>query len=72
MCRQFLQLCRKNLGVRFNIINQKSDLGIKKRLPSEVFSPILMVGATGFEPATSWSRTKRATKLRYAPTQRLL
>ena len=27
-----------------------------------------MVGATGFEPATSSSRTKRATKLRYAPT----
>ena len=27
-----------------------------------------LVGATGFEPATSSSRTKRATKLRYAPT----
>lgn len=26
-----------------------------------------MVGATGFEPAASWSRTKRATKLRHAP-----
>lgn len=26
-----------------------------------------MVGAAGFEPAASWSRTKRATKLRYAP-----
>jgi hypothetical protein len=26
-----------------------------------------MVGVTGFEPATSWSRTKRATKLRYTP-----
>ena len=26
-----------------------------------------MVGAVGFEPTTSWSRTKRATKLRYAP-----
>ena len=29
-----------------------------------------MVGATGFEPATSSPRTKRATKLRYAPTER--
>ena len=29
-----------------------------------------MVGAGGFEPPTSWSRTKRATKLRYAPTKR--
>ena len=27
-----------------------------------------MVGATGLEPAASWSRTKHATKLRYAPT----
>ena len=27
-----------------------------------------VVGATGFEPATSSSRTKRATKLRHAPT----
>src|SRR5665213_2026599 len=28
-----------------------------------------MVGAVRFELTTSWSRTKRATKLRYAPTQ---
>ncbi len=26
-----------------------------------------MVGVTGFEPATSSSRTMRATKLRYTP-----
>lgn len=26
-----------------------------------------MVGATGFEPAASWSRTKRSTKLSYIP-----
>jgi hypothetical protein len=26
-----------------------------------------MVGMTGFEPATSWSQTKRDTKLRYIP-----
>src|SRR5512142_3490928 len=31
-------------------------------------SPFLkMVGATGFEPATSCSRSRRATGLRYAP-----
>ncbi len=29
----------------------------------------VLVGATGFEPATFWSRTKRATKLRYAPNE---
>ena len=26
---------------------------------------MIMVEVTGFEPATFWSRTKRATKLRY-------
>ena len=26
-----------------------------------------MVGKTGFEPATSWSQTKRSTKLSYFP-----
>jgi hypothetical protein len=26
-----------------------------------------MVGARGFEPPASWSRTRRATRLRYAP-----
>src|SRR5260221_403809 len=28
-----------------------------------------MVGATGFEPATSWSQTKCSTRLSYAPTK---
>src|SRR6059036_3563383 len=27
-----------------------------------------MVGASGFEPPTPWSRTRCATRLRYAPT----
>ena len=26
-----------------------------------------MVGASGFEPEASWTRTKRDTKLRHAP-----
>ncbi len=26
-----------------------------------------MVGATGFEPATFWSQTRRSTRLSYAP-----
>ena len=46
-------------------INEKTGLG-------PVFSDRLssireLVGATGFEPATFSSRTRRATKLRYAP-----
>ena len=28
-----------------------------------------MVGARGFEPPTPWSRTRCATRLRYAPTE---
>lgn len=31
------------------------------------FEGLSVVEVTGFEPATFWSRTKRATKLRYAP-----
>jgi hypothetical protein len=31
-----------------------------------------MVGATGFEPATSWSQTRRSTKLSYTPTLQML
>jgi hypothetical protein len=27
----------------------------------------MSIGVTGFEPATSWSRTKRSTKLSYTP-----
>ncbi len=31
-----------------------------------------MVGARGFEPPTSWSQTRRATRLRYAPKDEFL
>ena len=31
----------------------------------------LAVGVTGFEPATTWSQTRCATGLRYAPRQAL-
>ncbi len=33
---------------------------------------IKMVGAAGFEPATPWSQARCATKLRYAPSTRIL
>ena len=32
----------------------------------------LLVGVTGFEPAASWSRTKRTTKLCHTPMRLLL
>ena len=31
-----------------------------------------MVGEMGFEPMAFWSRTKRATRLRYSPTNAIL
>jgi hypothetical protein len=31
-----------------------------------------VVGARGFEPPTPWSRTRCATRLRYAPTEGIL
>ncbi len=46
----------------YAVENRRSQ---KKDLLNSV--SLFLVGATGFEPAASWSRTKRATKLRYAP-----
>lgn len=31
-----------------------------------------MVGAAGFEPATPWSQARCATKLRYAPSTKII
>ena len=46
-------------------------------LPTFYLSPALFfgpngpkIGATGFEPAASWSQTRRSTKLSYAPVDR--
>ncbi len=33
----------------------------------KIYSKNKMVGAAGFEPATPWSQTRCATKLRHAP-----
>jgi hypothetical protein len=43
---------------------------LSENVKSTAANPVLftfLVGARGFEPPASWSRTKRATKLRYAP-----
>ncbi len=34
--------------------------------------PLVLVGVTGLEPATSWSQTKRSTNLSYTPPFALL
>jgi hypothetical protein len=41
----------------------------KKKPLVHVDEGFFMVGATGFEPATSCTPCKRATELRYAPTR---
>ena len=44
----------------------KTPFKIKKHLIRRCHNN-KMVGKTGFEPATSWSQTKRSTKLSYFP-----
>lgn len=39
----------------------------KKKAPAWSGGYFSMVGTTGFEPVTSWSRTRRTTKLCYVP-----
>ncbi len=39
----------------------------KRKNASQKAERFLLVGVTGFEPATFYSRSKRATKLRYTP-----
>ena len=41
--------------------------GHEKALQAFDLQGFQMVTGAGFEPATPWSRTKCATKLRYAP-----
>lgn len=44
--------------------------GKKDRSGSSRNAAHVMVGETGFEPATLWSQTRCATRLRYSPTDR--
>ena len=39
----------------------------KKESTCKLSKCSLVVGASGFEPEASWTRTKRDTKLRHAP-----
>ena len=43
----------------------ESCLWAKKEKTFDFSKVFVLVEVTGFEPATFWSRTKRATKLRY-------
>ena len=42
--------------------------GIRKTPETLTFQGFCLVEVAGFEPAAFWSRTKRATKLRYTST----
>ena len=62
-------LSRDNGAIRKNPLFCRMilrNLQKAKKNPSNSFEfEGFMVEVTGFEPATFWSRTKRATKLRY-------
>ena len=55
-----------NLVVVFIVVNRV--FRIEKALQAVTLQGFFLVEVTGFEPATFWSRTKRATKLRYTST----
>src|SRR5665811_2152387 len=42
---------------------------LRAALKTHLLSWSYLVGAAGFEPATFWSQTRRATRLRYAPPE---
>jgi hypothetical protein len=52
------------------LLEEKTREAIEKWEKQERIRNRWVVGAAGFEPATSWSQTKRSTKLSYAPTSR--
>ena len=54
---------RKKNSCWSNKNGNREKVAEKKRREEE------MVGATGIEPATSWSQTKCSTRLSYAPTR---
>ena len=48
-------------------LDDKTQVTTRHKKDHPIWMVFFMVGVTGFEPATFWSRTKRATKLRYTP-----
>ena len=60
----FYHSAYKRLYMPFRGIKWSSLFG-KKEKTFDFSKVFILVEVTGFEPATFWSRTKRATKLRY-------
>ena len=65
---------RGSFGLDFSLIrlrgwSEKKERRHHSKCRTDVASPWIQVGARGFEPPTSSTPLKRATELRYAPTQ---
>ena len=58
---------RKQRDYKTILISDSLMPVIKRLFLSGKLKIAVFVGATGFEPATSWSQTKRSTGLSYAP-----
>ena len=70
MLRQFVVFFGRHLKREHGSINDNFNDSTQKRLLAHGRkSLILLVGATGFEPATPCAQGRCATRLRYAPTQ---
>jgi hypothetical protein len=63
-----LDFCQSSVFSVSSVVRRSSGL----RRTSEPLLSSQGIGATGFEPATSWSQTTRSTKLSYAPIPHLL
>ena len=50
-------------------LNKTLQMEIKRDNTRYYLIFLKMVGTEGFEPSTSWSRTKRTTKLCYVPSR---
>ncbi len=61
----FYHSAYKRLYMPFRGIKWSSLFWQKKEKTFDFSKVFILVEVTGFEPATFWSRTKRATKLRY-------
>ena len=74
----FGKLKSRKYSISFSRDYARKEQKNKKALKNQGFSRLYLfyspylVEVTGFEPTTSWSRTKRATKLRYTSARYLI
>lgn len=69
----------REVAPRFDVVLQKKalvrgdcDLDSNKEAVGRKLPTAFSIGVTGFEPATSWSQTTRATELRHTPKSRII